>query len=133
ITGAVMVTTPQNVAVADALKAMNMFRMDNISVPILGVVENMAWFTPEELPDNKYFIFGEGGGARLAELGDSVLLGQIPLVQAVREGGDSGRPAVKSKEDAVAGSFRALADALVKRVEYRNETMGPTPVVQVER
>ena len=133
ITGAVMVTTPQNVAVADALKAMNMFRMENIAVPILGVVENMAWFTPAELPDNKYFIFGEGGGARLAELGDSVLLGQIPLVQAVRESGDRGTPVVMQSDASVSENFKSLADSLIERVEHRNRTMGPTSVVQVER
>lgn len=86
VTGAVMVTTPQEVSLADAVKGMNMFRLPNVNVPILGVVENMAWFTPAELPNNKYYIFGQGGGKQLAKEANSVLLGQIPLVQAIREG-----------------------------------------------
>lgn len=99
VTGAVMVTTPQEVALDDAIKAMNMFLLDTVNVPILGVVENMAWFTPKELPDNKYYIFGKDGGEALAKKAGVDLLGQIPIVQSVREGGDAGEPVMLSKDD----------------------------------
>src|SRR5690606_7221920 len=88
LTGAVIVTTPQEVAVVDAVKAMNMFLLDAVNVPILGVVENMSWFTPAELPDHKYLLFGSGGGEKLARIGETPLLAQLPLVQSVREAGD---------------------------------------------
>ncbi len=94
VTGAIIVTTPQKVALADATKGLSMFRQPQINVPVLGVVENMAYFTPEELPDNKYYIFGKDGGKNLSEKYDVPLLGQIPLVQSIRESGDSGLPAV---------------------------------------
>ena len=94
VTGAVIVTTPQKVALADANKAMAMFKQPQINVPILGIVENMAYFTPEELPNNKYYLFGQGGGKNLSEKYNVPLLGQIPLVQGIRESGDSGLPAV---------------------------------------
>ncbi|TNE60440.1 MAG: iron-sulfur cluster carrier protein ApbC, partial [Bacteroidetes bacterium] len=111
VTGVVLVTTPQQVAIADALKAMNMFLLPQINVPILGVVENMSWFTPEELPENKYFIFGQGGGKTLAQASKSVLLGQIPLVQGIREGGDSGKPAVLDEPPGItAKAFLTVAE-----------------------
>jgi ATP-binding protein involved in chromosome partitioning len=116
VSGAVLVTTPQEVALADALKAMNMFLLPQIGVPILGVVENMAWFTPAELPDNKYFIFGEGGGKKLARASNSVLLGQIPLVQSVREGGDVGMPAIAQKDNPTAGAFLEVAKNVLRQV-----------------
>lgn len=116
VTGAILVTTPQEVAIADAIKAMNMFLMDQINVPILGVVENMAWFTPAELPENKYFIFGEGGGKRLAKLSKSVLLGQIPLVQGIREGGDKGLPAIAKQSGAVSEAFLEVAKNTLRQV-----------------
>lgn len=94
LTGAVVVSTPQEVALADARKGINMFRLDSLKVPVLGIVENMAWFTPEELPDNKYYIFGKDGAKFLAEQMNVPLLGQIPLIQSVREAGDVGRPAI---------------------------------------
>lgn len=94
LTGAIVVSTPQEVALADARKGINMFRMDSLKVPVLGVVENMAWFTPEELPDNKYYIFGQDGAKMLSETMNVPLLAQIPLIQSVRESGDVGRPAV---------------------------------------
>jgi len=132
ITGVVLVTTPQEVALADAVKAMNMFLLPQINVPILGVVENMAWFTPAELPQNKYFIFGEGGGKRLAKESNSVLLGQVPLVQSIREGGDEGRPAVLQPEGGpVASAFLGVAQNTLRQVAVRNETMEPTRVVQM--
>lgn len=94
LTGAIIVSTPQEVALADARKGINMFRMDSLKVPVLGIVENMAWFTPEELPDNKYYIFGKDGASNLAQAMNVPLLAQIPLIQSVREAGDVGRPAV---------------------------------------
>lgn len=131
VTGVVLVTTPQEVALADALKAMNMFLLPQINVPILGVVENMAWFTPEELPNNKYFIFGQGGGKKLALASHSVLLGQVPLVQGIREGGDSGKPAVLAENSIVAGAFLTVAENTLRQVAVRNEMMEPTQVVKM--
>ncbi|MCK6692183.1 MAG: Mrp/NBP35 family ATP-binding protein [Thermoanaerobaculia bacterium] len=131
VTGVVLVTTPQEVALADALKAMNMFLLPQINVPILGVVENMAWFTPEELPNNKYYIFGQGGGKKLALASHSVLLGQVPLVQGIREGGDSGRPAVLAENSIVAEAFLTVAQNTLRQVAVRNEMMEPTRVVKM--
>jgi len=132
ITGAVMVTTPQEIAIIDAIKAMNMFLLPNINVPIVGVVENMSWFTPEELPSNQYFIFGKGGGKKLASLAQCVLLGQIPLVQGVREGGDEGKP-VSTLETHPSGQiFDDIAGRLIQQVHVRNEAMEPTRIVKVE-
>lgn len=131
VTGVVLVTTPQQVALADAIKAMNMFQLPQINVPILGVVENMSWFTPAELPDNKYFIFGEGGGKKLALASNSVLLGQIPLVQGIREGSDDGRPAVLQTDGPVAEAFLKIAQNTLRQVAVRNEMLGPTRMVQM--
>lgn len=132
VTGAVIVTTPQEVSVIDAVKAMNMFLLPNVNVPILGIVENMSWFTPEELPENKYYIFGKGGGTKLAEMAEVALLGQIPIVQSVREGGDTGTPAVIRDNDPVSAVFMSVVKNLAEQVERRNETMGPTRIVRVE-
>jgi ATP-binding protein involved in chromosome partitioning len=132
VTGALIVTTPQEVAVVDAIKATNMFRLSNIDVPILGVVENMAWFSPAELPGNRYYIFGEGGGQKLAKMANSVLLGQVPLVQAVREGGDSGKPAMLDQSSDVHKAFSKISERLMKETEIRNEQMGPTKIVKVD-
>ena len=116
IEGAVIVTTPQTVALADVEKGANMFRNENIAKPIYGLVENMAWFTPEEHPDEKYYIFGRDGGAQMAAELDIPLLGRIPLVQSIRENGDDGTPAaLSSRPDGVA--FVELAGALVTAVE----------------
>jgi ATP-binding protein involved in chromosome partitioning len=119
VTGAVIVTTPQKVAIADATKAVAMFRQPQINVPVLGIVENMAWFTPEELPDNRYYIFGRDGGKNLSEKYGVPLLGQIPLVQGVRESGDSGLPAVL-KEGPSRTAFTALAESLARQIAIRN-------------
>ena len=109
--GAVIVSTPQDVALADVEKGVNMFRNESVGKPIFGLVENMAWFTPAEHPDEKYYIFGQGGGIRMAEKYDIPLLGQIPIVQSIREGGDSGEPAaLSSRPDGLA--FVALAEKL---------------------
>jgi len=129
VTGAIIVTTPQKVALADANKGLAMFKQPQINVPILGIVENMAYFTPEELPNNKYYIFGKDGGQNLAEKYDVPLLGQIPLVQSIRESGDSGLPAVM-KEGVTATAFRNLAESLARQVAIRNANFESTkPVV----
>jgi len=130
VTGAVIVTTPQKVALADANKGMAMFKQPQINVPIFGVIENMAYFTPEELPNNKYFIFGEGGGQNLADKYNVPLLGQIPLVQSIRESGDSGFPAVM-KEGITATAFSELAEALARQIAIRNANFGQTKRVEI--
>jgi len=132
VTGVVLVTTPQEVALADALKAMNMFLLPQINVPILGVVENMAWFTPEELPNNKYYLFGQGGGKKLALASHSVLLGQVPLVQGIREGGDSGKPAVLHENAGIMSeAFLEVARNTLRQIAVRNDILEPTKVVQM--
>ncbi|MFT6867668.1 MAG: ATP-binding protein involved in chromosome partitioning [Cyclobacteriaceae bacterium] len=130
VTGAVVVTTPQKVALADAKKGLAMFRQPQINVPILGIVENMAFFTPEELPDKKYFLFGENGGKKLAEKFDVPLLGQIPIVQSIRESGDSGYPAVL-KDDITADAFKNLAEAFAQQVAIRNARTEKTVKVEL--
>ena len=119
VTGAVIVTTPQKVALADANKGLLMFKQPAINVPILGVVENMAYFTPEELPENKYYIFGKDGGKKLAEKHDVPFLGQIPIVQSIRESGDSGLPVVL-KDGPVGEAFMDLSETLARQVAIRN-------------
>lgn len=121
VTGAVIVTTPQKVALADATKGIAMFKQSQINVPVLGVVENMAYFTPEELPNNKYYIFGSDGGKNLADKFGVPLLGQIPLVQGIRESGDSGLPAVM-KGGILADVFETLAETLARQIAIRNAT-----------
>jgi len=130
VTGAIVVTTPQKVALADAQKGISMFKQPQINVPILGLVENMAWFTPEELPDNKYFLFGENGGEILAKKNDIALLGQVPIVQSIRESGDSGYPAAL-KEGELADSFKELAEKVAQQVAIRNATVEETKKVEV--
>jgi len=130
VTGAVVVTTPQKVALADAQKGISMFRQPQINVPILGLVENMAWFTPDELPDNKYFIFGEGGGQKLAEKNDVELLGQIPIVQSIRESGDNGYPAAL-KDGELADAFKELAENVARQIAIRNASAPETKEVEV--
>jgi ATP-binding protein involved in chromosome partitioning len=120
VTGAIVVTTPQKVALADAMKGMAMFKQPQINVPVLGVIENMAYFTPAELPDNKYYIFGQGGGQQLADKYEVPLLGQIPLVQGIREGGDSGRPIMMESENPTTVAFSQAASALAQQVAIRN-------------
>lgn len=121
ITGAVIVTTPQDVALADARKALAMFRLDTINVPVLGVVENMAYFTPEELPQNKYYIFGRDGGKRLAAEYEVPFLGEIPIVQAIREGGDEGKPASAFSGNAVVESaFDEVATNVARYIAIKN-------------
>ncbi|MGH1336411.1 MAG: Mrp/NBP35 family ATP-binding protein [Aureispira sp.] len=130
VTGIVMVTTPQEVAYVDALKGMNMYRLENINVPILGIVENMAWFTPKELPNNKYHIFGEGAGKRLAKEANTMLLGQIPIVQGIREGGDKGMPVAEGTEPIAKAAFEKVAQNVLRQVAVRNEMLSATKVVK---
>jgi len=130
VTGAIIVTTPQKVALADATKGLAMFRQPQINVPVLGIVENMAYFTPEELPDNKYFIFGKEGGKNLSEKYDVPLLGQIPLVQSIRESGDSGLPAVM-KPGASASAFMELAETVARQIAIRNANFDQTKKVEM--
>ena len=130
ITGAVIVSTPQEVALADARKGINMYTNDKVDVPILGLVENMSWFTPAELPENKYFLFGREGVKHLAEEMNVPLLGQIPIVQSICEGGDGGDP-VALHDDTITGkAFKKLADRVVEQVERRNRELPPTHVVE---
>ena len=133
VTGAVIVTTPQKVALADAQKGLQMFRQPQINVPVLGVVENMAWFTPAELPDSKYFIFGENGGQRLAAQHGVPLLAQLPLVQSIRENGDQGQPAVLDPASAAGAAFAELAEAVARQVSIRNNQAPKTTVVQMQK
>jgi ATP-binding protein involved in chromosome partitioning len=133
VTGAIIVTTPQQVAVADAIKASNMFQMDSINVPILGVVENMAWFTPKELPTQKYEIFGKGGGQYLAGLYQTKLLAQIPIVQSIRNGGDEGKPGIlDTDESSVSSAFKDLAQQVLSELNFRNAHIAPTQRVQMK-
>ena len=131
VTGAIIVTTPQKVALADATKGLAMFKQPQINVPILGIVENMAYFTPEELPDHKYYIFGKDGGKNLSEKYSVPFLGQIPLVQSIRESGDSGLPAVL-KEGVTAKAFTDLAEAMARQVAIRNATFAQTKRVELK-
>lgn len=131
VTGAIVVSTPQQVALADARKGISMFTGDKVNVPVLGLVENMAWFTPAELPSNKYYLFGQEGCKRLAEELGLPLLGQIPVVQGICEGGDQGEPVVLNPDSLTGMAFVELADNVVRQVTIRNETMAPTKRVEV--
>ncbi|MDD7318871.1 MAG: Mrp/NBP35 family ATP-binding protein [Prevotella sp.] len=130
ITGAVIVSTPQQVALADARKGVDMYRNDKVNVPILGLVENMAWFTPKELPENKYYIFGKEGCKQLASELGVPLLAQIPIVQGICESGDGGKPAALSSETMAGLSFINLAQSVVTVVNRRNKEQPPTEIVR---
>ena len=132
VTAAVVVSTPQDVALADAIKGINMFKTESINVPLLGLVENMAWFTPEELPENKYYIFGKEGCKKLAEDRNIPLLGQVPLVQSIREGGDAGVPAAADEKSIMGQSFAALTQKVLEQLEIRNSTMDATKKVEIK-
>lgn len=133
VTGAVVVSTPQEVALADARKGINMFTNDKVNVPILGLVENMAWFTPTELPQNRYYIFGKEGVKKLAEEMHVALLGQIPIVQSICEGGDDGKP-VALDEDSITGqAFLRLAEEVIRQTEKRNIEQPPTHIVETRK
>jgi ATP-binding protein involved in chromosome partitioning len=131
VTGAVIVTTPQDVALADAKKGIAMFGQAQMNVPIIGLVENMSYFTPAELPENKYYIFGKDGGRRLAEEYDIPFLGQIPLVQSIREGGDTGIPVMMGDDDITKKAFRQFAADVVRSVAMRNANMSSSKVAEV--
>ena len=133
ITGAVIVSTPQQVALADARKGVDMYQNDKVNVPILGLVENMAWFTPAELPDNRYYIFGKEGCRRLADELGVPLLGQIPIVQSICESGDEGRPAALDENTLTGRAFLQLAAAVVRQVDRRNVEQPPTHIVEVQK
>jgi ATP-binding protein involved in chromosome partitioning len=121
VTGAVIVTTPQNVALADARKGIGMFMMSAINVPLLGIVENMSYFTPAELPDNKYYIFGQGGGKRLAEQLEVPFLGEIPLIKSISDSGDAGKPIVLAEENEVmVNAFTEMANRVAQQVSVAN-------------
>ena len=131
ITGAVIVSTPQNVALADARKGIDMYQNDKVNVPILGLVENMAWFTPAELPENRYYIFGKEGVKRLAEEMNVPLLGQIPIVQSICNSGDEGEPVAVHADSLTGTAFRNLAEAVVRETERRNVELKPTEIVKI--
>jgi ATP-binding protein involved in chromosome partitioning len=131
ITGAVVVSTPQAVALADAKKGVAMFQNDSINVPVLGIIENMAYFTPEELPNNKYYIFGKEGAKNLAEDLSVPFLGEVPIVQSIREAGDYGRPAALQTATAVQTAFEELARSVVSETVKRNDNLPPTEAIKI--
>lgn len=131
VSGVVIVSTPQEVALADVIKGINMFAGEKINVPVLGLVENMSWFTPKELPGNRYYIFGKDGCKNLAEKLGIPLLGQIPIVQGIREGGDSGRPVSLLTDDPSGDAFRLLSEEVKNALEKRNSEHEPTKKVEI--
>ena len=131
ITGAVVVSTPQTVALADAKKGVAMFQQESINVPVLGIIENMAYFTPEELPDNKYYVFGNSGAKHLAEDLKIPFLGEIPLVQSVREAGDLGRPAAMQEATPIEEAFHIITQNVVRQVVRRNTALPPTEAIKI--
>lgn len=132
ITGAVIVTTPQEVAVDDAIKASNMFRLESIDVPIIGVVENMSWFSPVELPDNKYYLFGKGGGQKLAAYLEVPLLGQLPLIVSVGEMADQGKPAWLAEDEIMSSHLDNIIERTVYYTQLRNKQTDPTRIVKIK-
>jgi ATP-binding protein involved in chromosome partitioning len=131
ITGAVVVSTPQAVALADAKKGVSMFLSDAIKVPVLGIIENMAYFTPAELPDNKYYIFGQDGARNLAADLDVRFLGEVPLIQSIREAGDYGRPAALQTDSHVEYIYEEITKNVVEETVLRNENLPPTEAVKI--
>ncbi len=131
ITGAVVVSTPQTVALADAKKGVAMFQQESINVPVLGIIENMAYFTPEELPDNKYYVFGNAGAKHLAEDLKIPFLGEIPLVQSIREAGDLGRPAAMQEATPIEEAFHEITQNVAQEVVRRNTALPPTEAIKI--
>jgi ATP-binding protein involved in chromosome partitioning len=133
VTGAIIVTTPQDVALADVVKGVAMFNSKSVDVPVLGIIENMSWFTPDELPDNKYYIFGKDGGKNLADKMDIPLLGQIPIVMGIREGGDSGTPAAYNDNTQTGIAFAEVAKNVIHKIHLRNLSKAPTQKVKIHK
>ena len=131
ITGAVIVSTPQNIALADAKKGVAMFQQENINVPVLGIVENMSYFTPAELPENKYYIFGKDGAKDLANDIDTTFLGEIPLVQSIREAGDAGHPVALQDGTSLENAFIEITKNMVSQLVQRNKDLPPTEIVKI--
>jgi ATP-binding protein involved in chromosome partitioning len=131
ISGAVVVSTPQHIALADAKKGVAMFQQESINVPVLGIIENMAYFTPEELPNNKYYIFGKDGAKNLAEDIKTKFLGEIPLVQSIREAGDVGHPVALQNGTILENSFKEITKEILTQLLIRNESLPPTEVVRI--
>lgn len=131
ITGAVIVSTPQNIALADAVRGVAMFKQDNINVPVLGIVENMSYFTPAELPDNKYYIFGQDGAKNLADDLGVKFLGEVPLVQSIRESGDFGSPVALQEGTSLEKTFNDITKNMTAELVKRNEHLPPTEVVRI--
>jgi len=131
VTGAIIVSTPQNIALADAKRGVAMFKQENINVPVLGIVENMSYFTPAELPDNKYYIFGQDGAKNLSEDLGTKFLGEIPLVQSIRESGDVGHPVSLQKNTPLEKAFNKIAKNMVEELVKRNENLPPTEIVRM--
>lgn len=132
VTGVVVVSTPQEVALADARKALDFYNQEKINVPVLGIVENMAWFTPAELPNNKYYIFGKEGGVKFANKAGVPLLGQIPLIESICESGDSGNPAAVDHASPMGLAFAKLASSVAQQVAIRNAQLPPTKIVEMQ-
>ncbi|MXO32439.1 Mrp/NBP35 family ATP-binding protein [Apibacter sp. B2912] len=131
VTGSVIVSTPQHVALTDVKKGVAMFQMPEINVPVLGLIENMAYFTPKELPNNKYYIFGKKGVKKLAESMDLPFLGEIPIIQSIREASDYGRPAVLQEDEMVSGIYMKLAKNMISSLVKRNENLPPSEAVRI--
>lgn len=131
VTGAVVISTPQEVALADARKGVAMFQQESINVPVLGIIENMAYFTPEELPDNKYYIFGKEGAKHLAEDLSVSFLGEVPLVQSIREAGDVGRPAALQTATPIESAFEEITRNVVQELVSRNKSLPPTEAIKI--
>jgi ATP-binding protein involved in chromosome partitioning len=131
ITGAVIVSTPQAIALADAKRGVAMFQQENIMVPVLGIIENMSYFTPAELPDNKYYIFGKDGAKNLAADLETTLLGEVPLVQSIREAGDVGHPVALQEDTALELAFIDITKNMLSQLVKRNEDLPPTEVVRI--
>ena len=131
INGAVIVSTPQTIALADAKKGVAMFQQESINVPVLGIIENMAYFTPEELPNNKYYIFGKDGAKHLAEDINTTFLGEIPLVQSIRESGDVGHPVALQEGTILENSFKEITKEILSQLIIRNQSLPPTEIVRI--
>jgi ATP-binding protein involved in chromosome partitioning len=131
VTGAVVVSTPQEIALADARKGVAMFQQEAINVPVIGIIENMAYFTPEELPENKYFIFGKEGAKNLAADMDVPFLGELPLVQSIREASDVGRPAALQTATVLEASFENITRNAVQELVKRNTALPPTEAIKI--